>query len=261
MELLGIIKCNQLQFLGRSCYGKYIAGLQIALGGAVSAGITGIAVFGISNQLQPAACSKHQRGHLGVVGADRRQHHHISGGIQHRAARLTGRSARDLGSGNPGMANIMATLGKGPGFAVLAGDVAKTVLACGLCWLLAGPVLGHTALLYAGAGAISGHNCSLWHKGWGGKGVAVTCTWLILYLPVTGALCCLAGGLAVLGLGYLPLGAVLIPTLAVPIAWVQYGPESGIILLLAAAMMFWRHKNGLHRIFLGQEKQFFRPKS
>ena len=51
MELLGIIKCNQLQFLGRSCYGKYIAGLQIALGGAVSAGITGIAVFGISNQL------------------------------------------------------------------------------------------------------------------------------------------------------------------------------------------------------------------
>ena len=67
--------------------------------------------------------------------------------------------------------------------------------------------------------------------------------------------------LAVLGLGYLPLGAVLIPTLAVPIAWVQYGPESGIILLLAAAMMFLRHKNGLHRIFLGQEKQFFRPKS
>ena len=38
------------------------------------------------------------------------------------ARRLTGRSARDLGSGNPGMANIMATLGKGPGFAVLAGD-------------------------------------------------------------------------------------------------------------------------------------------
>ena len=107
------------------------------------------------------------------------------------ARRLTGRSARDLGSGNPGMANIMATLGKGPGFAVLAGDVAKTVLACGLCWLLAGPVLGHTALLYAGAGAISGHNYSLWNKGWGGKGVAVTCAWLILYLPVTGALCSL----------------------------------------------------------------------
>ena len=177
------------------------------------------------------------------------------------ARRLTGKSARDLGSGNPGMANIMATLGKGPGFAVLAGDVLKTVLACALCWGVAGPALGHTALLYAGAGATLGHNYSLWHKGWGGKGVAVTCTWLILYLPVTGALCCLAGGLAVLGLGYLPLGAVLIPALAVPVAWVQYGTESGILLLLATAMMLWRHKNGLRRIFLGQEKRFFRPKS
>ena len=45
------------------------------------------------------------------------------------ARRLTGRSARDLGSGNPGMANIMATLGKGPGFAVLAG--LRAVLAAG----------------------------------------------------------------------------------------------------------------------------------
>ncbi len=177
------------------------------------------------------------------------------------ARRLTGHSAKDLGSGNPGMANIMATLGKGPGFAVLAGDVLKTVLACALCWLLAGPALGHTALLYAGAGAALGHNYSLWHKGWGGKGVAVTCAWLIVYLPVTGALCCLAGGLAVLVSGYLPLGAVLIPALAVPMAWVQYGAESGVILLLATAMMFWRHKNGLRRIFLGQEKRFFRPKS
>ncbi len=139
---------------------------------------------------------------------------------------LTGRSARDLGSGNPGMANIMATLGKGPGFAVLAGDVAKTVLACGLCWLLAGPVLGHTALLYAGAGAISGHNCSLWHKGWGGKGVAVTCTWLILYLPVTGALCCLAGGLAVLGLGYLPWGRCSSPRWQYPSPGCSMGPRA-----------------------------------
>lgn len=177
------------------------------------------------------------------------------------ARRLTGKSARELGSGNPGMANIMDVLGKGPGFAVLAGDVLKTVLVCALCRLAAAPQLGHTAILYAGAGAILGHNYSLWHKGRGGKGVAVTCAWLILYLPVTGALCCLAGGFAVLVWGYLPLGAVLIPALAVPVAWVQYGPESGVVVLLAAAMMIWRHKNGLYRIFSGEEKQFFRPKS
>lgn len=173
---------------------------------------------------------------------------------------LTGQSARALGSGNPGMANIMATLGKGPGFLVLAGDVLKTVLACWFCYQLAAPELGRTAVLYAGAGAILGHNYSPWYKGHGGKGVAVTCAWLILYLPVTGALCCLAGGAAVLATGYLPLGAVVIPLLAVPVTWLQYGAESGAVVLCAAAMMFWRHRRGLRRIFSGQEKQFFRPK-
>ena len=177
------------------------------------------------------------------------------------ARRLTGQTARDLGSGNPGMANIMATLGKGPGFAVLAGDVAKTVLVCALCRFAVAPQLGHTALLYAGAGAILGHNYSLFHKGCGGKGVAVTCTWLILYLPITGALCCLAGGGAVLLSGYLPLGAVLIAALAVPVAWLQYGRESAFIMAVSVSIMLWRHRNGLRRIFSGEEKRFFRPKS
>ena len=131
------------------------------------------------------------------------------------ARRLTGRTARDLGSGNPGMANIMATLGKGPGFAVLAGDAAKTVLAVWFCVRYAAPELGRTAVLYAGLGAILGHNWPLWHGFRGGKGVAVTCTWLILYLPVTGILCCIAGGAATILWGYLPVGAVLIPLLAV----------------------------------------------
>ena len=173
---------------------------------------------------------------------------------------LTGHSARELGSGNPGMANIMATLGKGPGFLVLAGDILKTVLACWFCWQLAAPELGRTAVLYAGAGAVLGHNYSLWHKGWGGKGVAVTCAWLILYLPLTGTLCCLVGAGVVLATGYLPAGAVVIPALAVPCAWAQYGPESGLVMLCAALMMLWRHRAGLSRIRQGKEKRFFRLK-
>ena len=139
------------------------------------------------------------------------------------ARSLTGKSARALGTGNPGMANITAQLGKAAGFAVLAGDVAKTVLAVWFCVRYAAPELGRTAVLYAGLGAILGHNWSVWHGFHGGKGVAVTCTWLILYLPVTGLLCCLAGGAAVLLWGYLPVGAVLIPLLAVPLAGMQYG--------------------------------------
>ena len=136
-------------------------------------------------------------------------------------ARCTaGCSAREIGTGNPGMANILTHLGKPAGFLVLAGDVLKTAAACWFCWQAA-PELGHTALLYGGLGAVLGHNWPFWNKFRGGKGVAVSCTWLILYLPITGALCSLAGGGAVLLSGYLPLGAVLIAALAGPVAWLQ----------------------------------------
>ena len=53
-------------------------------------------------------------------------------------ARCTaGESARQIGSGNPGMANIMTHLGKRAGLLELAGDVLKTAAACWFCWQLA----------------------------------------------------------------------------------------------------------------------------
>lgn len=170
-----------------------------------------------------------------------------------------GVSARDIGTGNPGMANIATHLGKKAGLLVLAGDVIKTVAACWFCHQLA-PELGLTALLYGGLGAVLGHNWPIWYKGRGGKGVAVTCAWLMLYLPVTGVLCCLAGGVAVLLTGYLPVGAVLIAALAVPVGWLQYGTEAGAVLALNAVIMVMRHWAGLQRIHRGEELQFFRPK-
>ena len=163
------------------------------------------------------------------------------------------------GTGNPGMANIATHLGKKAGLLVLAGDVIKTAAACWFCHQLA-PELGLTALLYGGLGAVLGHNWPIWYKGRGGKGVAVTCAWLMLYLPVTGVLCCLAGGVAVLLSGYLPVGAVLIAALAVPVGWLQYGTEAGIVLALNAVIMVTRHWAGLQRIHRGEELQFFRPK-
>ena len=174
-------------------------------------------------------------------------------------ARCTaGESARSIGSGNPGMANILTHLGKRAGFLVLAGDVLKTAAACWFGWQIA-PELGVTSLLYSGFGAVLGHNWPFWNRGHGGKGVAVTCAWLILYLPITGVLCCLAGGAAVLLTGYLPIGAVLIAALAVPLGWVQYGGECACVLAVNAAIMLTRHWAGLMRIRRGEEPQFFRP--
>lgn len=164
----------------------------------------------------------------------------------------------ELGNGTPGLVNILQTLGVPAGVLVLVGDAVKTALACWLCYHFAAPELGLLGMLYAGLGATIGHCWPLRQRLLhGGKGVAVTCTWLALGLPVTGVLCCLAGGMLVLWRGYLPLGAVIIPLLAVPTAWIQFGPESAAVVAVAAAIMLWRHRQGLARIKKGEEPDFF----
>ena len=175
------------------------------------------------------------------------------------AARLAeGKSASEIGSGNPGMANIMANLGKKAGFFVLAGDVGKTLIAFGVSWLLAGGLLGRETFLWAGLGVVLGHNFPFWKKFRGGKGVAVTCTWLIFFMPVWGTVSCLAGGAVVLATGYLPLGAVLIPLLGTCFAFFSRGIMAGIFFLLSFLLMLSRHYRGLLRIVRGTEERKFR---
>lgn len=94
---------------------------------------------------------------------------------------------RQLGSGNPGAANVALQLGPGWGLLVLLGDVGKTMLACLMCRFLLFPELGGLAVLYAGLGAVLGHNWPLWTRFQGGKGVAALCTLSVLYLPAAGA--------------------------------------------------------------------------
>ena len=172
----------------------------------------------------------------------------------------TGKSARDLGTGNPGMANVTAQLGIGWGLLVLLGDIFKTALACLLCRVLLFPELGALAVFYSGVGAVLGHNFPAWKKFRGGKGVAVTCTFLVLAAPLWGTLSCLAGLLTVVLTGYLPLGAVLIPALFIVPAFAAYGWEAGILAVLTALLMLSRHYRGLLRVARGEEERKLRRK-
>lgn len=83
-----------------------------------------------------------------------------------------GKSAFEIGTGNPGMANLAEQGGVGCAFRVLAGDVGKTLLACLLCRYVCGAELGTLAAAYAGLGCILGHDYPFWHWFHGGKGVA-----------------------------------------------------------------------------------------
>lgn len=172
----------------------------------------------------------------------------------------TGAGPWTLGTGNPGAANLTGQLGLKWGALVLAGDCGKAILACLAGRLLLAPALGPLALYHAGLGAVLGHNFPFWHRWRGGKGVAVTCTVQVLAAPLWGSLSCLAGLAVVVLSGFVPLGAVVIPALFVPISLWLYGPEAGLIALLWALIMFSRHLPGLRRMAAGQERRAFRPK-
>ena len=170
----------------------------------------------------------------------------------------TGKSISSIGSGNPGMANVMANIGKFECILVLIGDVLKVALACFLAWLLTWEVEPWQVILWTGFATIPGHNYPFWRRFRGGKGVAVTCAWLVFSMPLWGSAACIIGGLVTLLSGYLPIGAVLIPVLAVAPAFACYGVVPGILVCLSAFMMFHRHWDGIKRCFTGAEKKRFR---
>ena len=103
-----------------------------------------------------------------------------------------------------------------------------------------------------------GHNFPLWRGFRGGKGVAVTCAALILFSPLWGTAACLSGLAVTLLSGWLPLGAVVIPALFVPPAFLCHGREAGLLALILALLMLSRHIRGLGRILRGEEERKFR---
>ena len=165
----------------------------------------------------------------------------------------TGKSAREIGSGNPGMANIMSNLGKIPGILTLLGDIAKTAAAMGISALLFAERSGRICIQYAGLGAVLGHNFPFWRHGKGGKGVTVTCTWIILAYGIWGVLADLCGAAVVFVTGWLPLAAVVLTVAALPVAFVTAGLEGGLLAVCSLLLMISRHWHGLHRIIRGEE--------
>lgn len=170
------------------------------------------------------------------------------------ARRKLGASAFDVGSHNPGMANIGSLLGVKWAAVVLAGDILKTVAACELArWAIA-PSLGQIAVLYGGCGAILGHNFPAWTRFRGGKGVAVTCSMLVLFDPVWGGISLLIG-LAVVALTrQLCYGAVLITAVFCVFVFMLYGVgEAFAVSLFVFAMMLLKHGGPCWRALHGQE--------
>lgn len=168
------------------------------------------------------------------------------------AYRYAGKSAAHLGeTGNPGMANIMATLGFVPGILVLVGDIVKTALAIVISWLLFGDDAGWIVVLYAGLGATLGHDFPFWRKYRGGKGVVTTNLAITVYNPLWGVIANLLGAAVVAATQYLCLAGPAVPAVYAVIMFIRGDAEAGVLSLVLTALAVYCHGKSIFGMFNG----------
>jgi acyl phosphate:glycerol-3-phosphate acyltransferase len=171
-------------------------------------------------------------------------------------ARRAGIDVRLAGSGNVGAANVMRTTGTGRAVTVMILDMAKGAVAVAL----ASATPGGTAVAAAsGAAAIVGHIYPVWLRFHGGKGVAVAAgVFTVLAPAATG----IAAGLflvTVWATRYVSLGSIAASVALPPVAWMAGAPAAVVATATgAAALIVFRHRANLRRLFAGTERRLGR---
>ncbi len=114
---------------------------------------------------------------------------------------------RDYGSGKMGATNALRTLGKGPAALVVAGDLAKGVLAIQVARRLLPD--SPMAEVMAGGAAAAGHSWSIFIRWGGGRSVLVGAATLVMLCPPVAALCAVGGTIAIAFSRYVSLGSLV----------------------------------------------------
>jgi glycerol-3-phosphate acyltransferase PlsY len=148
-----------------------------------------------------------------------------------------GKSAFDVGLGNPGMANVGSVYGVKAAAATLAGDLVKVIIAFVVARALF-PTSVDLAGICAATATTVGHVFPAWHGFRGGKGVATSCAAIVLTAPVMGIASLVIGLLTVLLGGYLCVGAIVIPSvwLVMQLIWGDMPHVIAGVVLVAIAV-------------------------
>lgn len=183
---------------------------------------------------------------------------------------------RKQGSGNAGTTNALRTMGWKAGLITLLGDCFKCVFAVVVVHLIYGkthadmiPMLA----MYAGMGAVLGHNYPFFLKFKGGKGIAATAGLLLSTTNVWMVLICLFAFLAIVGVTrYVSLGSLVVVIIYL-VEVVVYGQMGGFgiaqnylyeMYAIAAFLMlsaFFKHRANIKRLLSGTENKLSVGKS
>ena len=182
---------------------------------------------------------------------------------------------RQYGSGNSGTTNALRVLGTKVGLMVFAGDCLKCILAvCLVRILFSTSCADHIYLLclYAGAGAILGHNYPFYMNFKGGKGIAATAGLVLSFHPYF----VIVGVLLFFGIffttHYVSLGSLTVYT-AMLIALVICGQlgvfpgmsqarliEMYVLFGALTILAFWKHRENIKRLIHGNERKTYLTK-
>ena len=178
-------------------------------------------------------------------------------------SKILGTDIRKHGSGNAGATNTYRTLGAGPAFAVLLGDILKGILAVVLANILFGDT--NYAEVCAGIGAVMGHNFPLYFGFKGGKGVLTSLAVAFVIQPWA-ALIALAVGVGVIvatkyvSLGSM-VGAAVLVISSIVMAIVNHANVPALLFaIFAAILVIARHYQNILRLLSGTERKFGRSK-
>lgn len=182
--------------------------------------------------------------------------------------RLIGKiDIREYGSGNAGFTNTTRVLGKKVGIVVFLIDLFKIIAAYIICSLIfdgdGSFVNGNSLLpgLYAGIGAVLGHNFPFYLGFRGGKGIACTLG-LMLCVDWQIALITYAIGFVVfLAKRYISLSSLTM-ALVYPILMIitrniyGFGIEEILLMFVLCILAYFKHKSNIERLLNGTENKF-----
>ena len=156
---------------------------------------------------------------------------------------------RSIGSGNIGATNVLRAGSKPAAFLTVLLDGAKG----GLAVVVARLVAGEDAAQFAALSAFIGHLFPIWLGFKGGKGVATLLGTLVALLPVLGLIALLSWLFGYFVFRYSSLSALLSAAVTPFVAYFQGHTSYLILLILMAALVWWRHRENIKRLFNGDE--------
>lgn len=157
---------------------------------------------------------------------------------------------RKIGSGNIGATNVLRTGNKPAALATLLLDSGKGAIAVLLAMYFNGD---NGVMQIAGLAAMLGHCFPVWLKFKGGKGVATFLGLLLAYAWPVGLAACATWLVTALVMRISSLSALVAATLVPVWASILGFPESVLMTLALATLIFIRHRPNIERLVAGEE--------